>query len=50
MASCREAGFAACFTTEPHWIRSGTDTGQLPRVDAMNVTAVLERDVACIQH
>ena len=49
MASCSEAGFAACFTTEPHWIRSGTDARQLPRVDAMNVTAVLERDFACIQ-
>ncbi len=50
MASCSEAGFAACFTTEPGWICSGSDARQLPRVDAMNVTAVLERDLACIRH
>ena len=47
MAFCREAGFAAFFTTEPHWIRSGADARRLPRVDAINVTAALERDLAC---
>ncbi|MCH8149925.1 MAG: polysaccharide deacetylase family protein [Planctomycetes bacterium] len=50
MSSCREAGFAACFTTEPHRIRCDTDTRRLPRVDTMNVTAVLEKDFACQPH
>ena len=45
--ACRRAGFAHAFTTERHWITPGTDAYRLPRVDTIDVSAVLE-ERACI--
>ena len=46
-AACREAGFAHAFTTEKRWIIEGSDVFALPRVDTIDVGAVLEDEVEC---
>ena len=48
-AACREAGFAHAFATARGWITPRSDPYQLPRVDTIDVDAVLEEEFACIQ-
>ncbi len=48
-AACREAGFAHAFTTERRWVTRGSDVFRLPRVDTIDVEAVLEKEVSCPQ-
>ncbi|MGB2987216.1 MAG: polysaccharide deacetylase family protein [Phycisphaerae bacterium] len=45
--ACCEAGFAHAFTTERHWVTQGGDVFRLPRVDTIDVEAMLEEEVAC---
>lgn len=44
-AACQEAGFAHAFTTERRWVTRGSDVFRLPRVDTIDVGAVLEKEV-----
>ena len=44
-AACCDAGFAHAFTTESRLITRGSDVFRLPRVDAIDVEAVLEREL-----
>ncbi len=46
-SACRDAGFAQAFTTDSRWLTRHSDVFQLPRVDAVNVDAVLREEVAC---
>ena len=39
--ACREAGFVHAFTTQRHWLTRGFDSMQLPRFDAIHVSAAL---------
>ena len=49
VSACREAGFAHAFTTEQGWITQKSDPLALPRVDTMDVEAVLDEEVVCAQ-
>ena len=46
---CREAGFAHGFTTQRGWITCDRDPLRLPRVDTIDVDAVLDEEFACAQ-
>jgi peptidoglycan/xylan/chitin deacetylase (PgdA/CDA1 family) len=49
-AVCREAGFVHAFTTERRWVSCRGDVLSLPRVDTIDVGAMLEREeVSCIR-
>lgn len=47
--ACRDAGFIQAFTTEANWVSRGVDTFQLPRVDTIGVTALLDGKTTCAQ-
>ncbi|MBU0717662.1 MAG: polysaccharide deacetylase family protein [Planctomycetes bacterium] len=46
---CRDAGFAQGFTTERGWITRSCDPFRLPRVDTIDVDAVLREAFTCAQ-
>ncbi len=48
-AACREVGFAHAFTTERAWVLAGSDVFRLPRVDTIDVEALLQAEKECLR-
>jgi peptidoglycan/xylan/chitin deacetylase (PgdA/CDA1 family) len=46
-AACRATGFAQAFTTEARWLTKDTDAFRFPRVDAIDLEAMLQETTPC---